>query len=59
MKRFFLSLCFVTFLSAGLVSCADEAAEVTPLSQEKNLNSDQYGSGDKGEGDDNLKPGSK
>ena len=30
MKRFFLSLCFVTFLSAGLVSCTDEAAEITP-----------------------------
>jgi hypothetical protein len=30
MKRFFLSLCFVTFLSAGLVSCADEAADIAP-----------------------------
>ena len=30
MKKFFLSLCFVAFLSAGLVSCADEAAEVAP-----------------------------
>ena len=30
MKRFFLSLCFVAFLSAGLVSCNDDAAEITP-----------------------------
>ena len=30
MKRFFLSLCFVAFLGAGLVSCSDEAAEFTP-----------------------------
>ncbi len=34
MKRFFLSICFVTFLSAGLVSCADDASEVTPNSLE-------------------------
>ena len=30
MKRFILSICFIAFLSAGLVSCNDEAAEVTP-----------------------------
>lgn len=30
MKRFFLSLCFVAFLGAGLVSCSDEAAEFAP-----------------------------
>lgn len=33
MKRFFLSLCFVTFLGAGLVSCTDEAAEITPQNE--------------------------
>lgn len=38
MKRFFLSVCFATFLGAGLVSCNDEAAEITP---DKNL-SPQY-----------------
>ena len=30
MKRFITTLCFVAFLSAGLVSCADNAEEVTP-----------------------------
>lgn len=30
MKKIFLSLCFAAFLSAGLVSCDDQAAEVTP-----------------------------
>ena len=30
MKRFILSLCFVAFAGAGLVSCNDEAAEITP-----------------------------
>lgn len=30
MKRILLSLCFVAFAGAGLVSCADEAAEITP-----------------------------
>ena len=30
MKKFLFSLCFAAFLSAGLVSCADEATEVTP-----------------------------
>jgi hypothetical protein len=33
MKRFFLSLCFAAFLTSGLVSCADEAADITPDSQ--------------------------
>ena len=33
MKKFALSLCFVAFLSAGLVSCADEAADVTPQTE--------------------------
>lgn len=31
MKKIFLSLCFAAFLSAGLVSCDDQAAEVTPI----------------------------
>lgn len=39
MKRFFLSLCFAAFLSAGLVSCTDEAAEITP---QQDLNAPQY-----------------
>ena len=30
MKKIFLSLCFAAFLGAGLTSCADEAAEITP-----------------------------
>ena len=30
MKKFILSLCFAAFLGGGLVSCTDEAAEVTP-----------------------------
>lgn len=33
MKRFFLSLCFVAFLSASLVSCTDEAADITPQNE--------------------------
>ena len=31
MKRFLFSLCFVAFLSAGLVSCNDQADDVTPM----------------------------
>ena len=43
MKRFFLSLCFASFLGAGLVSCTDEAAEITPdrsIQHEKQMLSD-------------------
>jgi hypothetical protein len=56
MKRFFFSLCFATLLGAGLVSCADEAAEITPISQEKNLNSDEYGTDTKGGSLDTSRP---
>jgi hypothetical protein len=56
MKRIFFSLCFATLLGAGLVSCADEAAEITPISQEKNLNSDEYGTDDKGSTLDTTRP---
>lgn len=46
MKRFILSICFVAFLSAGLVSCNDQAAEVTPNYPDV---SNQYGNtGDNG-----------
>ena len=34
MKRFILTLSFAAFLSAGLVSCNDDAAEVKPRSHE-------------------------
>ena len=33
MKKFFLSLCFATFFASALVSCTDEAADITPDSQ--------------------------
>ena len=36
MKRFITTLCFIAFLSAGLVSCADNAEEVTPNQVELN-----------------------
>ncbi len=36
MKRFILTLTFTAFLSAGLVSCNDDAAEVTPNQTELN-----------------------
>ena len=56
MKRFFLSLCFVTFLSAGLVSCTDEAAEITPRTE---IESVQYATDDKTTGGGPIeKPGS-
>lgn len=57
MKRFLLSLCFVAFLSAGLVACNDEAAEVTPVSQENNLSGEQFGTEDKGGANDTTRPG--
>lgn len=57
MKRFFLSLCFVAFLSAGLVSCNDEAAEITPMSQDDSINGDQYGTADKGGSLEPTRPG--
>ena len=41
MKRFTFTLCFVAFLSAGLVSCADEAADVTPQTE---ISSPEYSS---------------
>lgn len=41
MKRILLSLCFVAFAGAGLVSCADEAAEITPQ-QVKEINDPQF-----------------
>lgn len=30
MKRLFLTLAFTAFLASGLVSCTDDAAEVSP-----------------------------
>ena len=36
MKRFITTICFVAFLSAGLVSCADNADDVTPIQPELN-----------------------
>lgn len=38
MKKIFLSLCFAAFLSAGLVSCDDQAAEVTPMELDSQSN---------------------
>ena len=38
MKKIFLSLCFAAFLSAGLSSCSDEAAEITPNQLQKTDN---------------------
>lgn len=43
MKRILLSLCFVAFAGAGLVSCADEAAEITPQHTQE-LNDPQFAS---------------
>ena len=51
MKRFFLSVCFAAFLSAGLVSCADEAAEITPQNE---LVSPEYATTDEESG--HMKP---
>jgi hypothetical protein len=55
MKRFFLSLCFVTFLSAGLVSCADEAAEITPQNE---INETPYATDGSTDSEKPTKPGS-
>lgn len=55
MKKFFLSLCFVAFLSAGLVSCTDEAAEITPQNEMKEAPASTDGSTDS---DKPRKPGS-
>jgi hypothetical protein len=55
MKRFFLSLCFVTFLSAGLVSCADEAAEIIPQNEINDVEATTDGGTDS---EEPTKPGS-
>ena len=36
MKKILLPLCFAAFLSAGLVSCSDEAAEIIPQNEIEN-----------------------
>ena len=57
MKKLVLSLCFAAFLSAGLVSCTDEAAEITPQNE---INEAPYATDDTTSGGDKLKrPGSK
>lgn len=56
MKKIFLSLCFAAFLSAGLVSCSDEAAEVAPSFEEQSLNNQLYMTDDKGKANDPEKP---
>lgn len=57
MKKILLSLCFAAFLSAGLVSCTDEAAEVTPSFNEQSINSQMYLTDDKpGTGDTGGRP---
>lgn len=49
MKKLVLSLCFAAFLSAGLVSCTDEAAEITPQNE---INEVPYATDDKTSGGD-------
>lgn len=56
MKRFLFSFCFVAFLSGGLVSCADEAAEVTPVSQDESLDFGPNETEDKGGTTDGTRP---
>lgn len=55
MKKIFLSLCFVAFLSAGLVSCTDEAAEITPQNE---LNEIQVTTDGGADSEKPTKPGS-
>lgn len=57
MKRILLSLCFVAFAGAGLVSCADEAAEITP-DHVKELNEPQFATDDETTKVKTEKPGS-
>lgn len=53
MKRFTLTLCFVAFLSAGLVSCSDDAADVTP---QREISSPEYTVDEPGSAKNNDKP---
>ena len=55
MKKLVLSLCFAAFLSAGLVSCTDEAAEITPQNE---IDSTPYATDDTTSGGTVKKPGS-
>jgi hypothetical protein len=56
MKRFFFSFCFVALLSGSLISCTDEAAEITPVSQDGSLDFGPNETEDKGGTTDGTRP---